>query len=336
MAEFSISVIMAAYNAEEFISVAIDSILNQSFRNFEFIIINDASTDRTLSIINTYNDERIKIITNQKNCGLAVSLNIGIRAATGKYIARMDADDISDLSRFEKQYQFLEENPEIDVCATAMQLFGTENNISGNDVSTDDEIKAELIWGCPTNHATMLMRLDKIKKYNLFYDETFGVGQDWKFWYDVKNYVKIFNFIEPLYLYRRGEQNVTVQFKDKSRERSLRMHKILLADLAIPFTDEDLKIHQFINGLFSLTPSPDNVKKAKFWLKKILLQNKIIKKYEEKTFEATALKKWNHLFFLIVPYGHNTVFKYFLVTGIRWNHLSYYLKYSVNKLIGRK
>lgn len=335
MIEPTISVVMAAFNAEAYIVEAIESILKQTHTDFEFIIINDASTDETLSIIKDFSDKRIVLIENETNCGLAASLNKGIRIAKGKYVARMDADDISSPDRFERQYNFLENNPEIDVCVTPMQLFGSETNASGVGLVTDNEIKSELIWGTPTNHATMLMRTGKIRTNNLYYDESFGVGQDWKFWFDVRDHVKIYSLNELLYFYRRGDHNVTVQFKDKSKQRSLRMHELLLRDLEIPFSHQDLLLHQFINGQFSIEPSPESVKLARIWYKKLLKQNKTKLRYDISSFEATAAKKWYRLFYLITPYGFKTVIAYFISSGISWNHFSYYLKYLINKLIGR-
>ena len=102
-----ISVLMPVYNCEKFLKKAIDSILNQTFDNFEYIIINDGSTDNTLNIIKSYKDKRIKIINNSKNLGISRSLNKGIRQAKGEYIARHDSDDISDLNRFKLQLEYL-------------------------------------------------------------------------------------------------------------------------------------------------------------------------------------------------------------------------------------
>ena len=106
-----ISVVMSVYNSEKYIIEAIESVLSQTFNDFEFIIVNDGSTDNSLSLIKSINDPRIKII-DQENKGLSKALNIGINIAKGKYIARLDADDIALPTRFEKQYKFLENNPE--------------------------------------------------------------------------------------------------------------------------------------------------------------------------------------------------------------------------------
>ncbi len=108
-----ITVLMPVYNGAKFLRAAIESILWQTFQDFEFLIINDCSTDESREIVNFYKDGRIKLIGNEKNIGMVGSLNRGLRRARGRYIARMDADDISMPNRFERQYEYLERNPEV-------------------------------------------------------------------------------------------------------------------------------------------------------------------------------------------------------------------------------
>ena len=119
-----LSVIMPAYNAEKYIGEAIESILNQTFTDFEFIIIDDGSSDHTADIIKGFHDERIRFIQNEKNSGVANTLNKGLELSQGEYIARMDADDISLPARFEKQVAFMEANPDVAVVGCGIELFG--------------------------------------------------------------------------------------------------------------------------------------------------------------------------------------------------------------------
>lgn len=331
----AITVLMSAYNVEKYIREAMDSILNQTFRDFEFIIVDDASTDGTLAIIESYKDDRIRIIKNETNIKLAASLNKGLRITRGKYIARMDADDISHLERFQKLYDFMERNPQIDICGTHMKLFGSEDAVWGGR-SDDKEIKAGLIWGSTVEHASVLMRSETILKNNLFYDETFPVGQDWKYWYDAKNHANFSSLEEVLYYYRRGEQNMTVKFGHQSKDRYSHMHRLMLEDLGLSPSERELKLHQFIIGLFSISPSPDAVKEARAWFRKLIGRNNTVKQYDPATFERIANEHWTRLFYLIAPFGSGTVWAYTVSSGITFTQLSYYLKYSLNKLIGRK
>lgn len=327
----SISVIMAAYNAQSYIVEAIDSILNQTCGDFELIIINDASTDGTMAIVRAYADKRIVILENERNIGLAASLNKGIKGARGKYIARMDADDISRKDRFEKQIKVLEENPEYHVCVTPIQLFGKNNTMAGQGYRTDEEIKAELIWNTPVTHGTMLFLTDKIKKHNLYYDESFGVGQDWKFWLDVRDHVKIYLLDELLYHYRISEQNVSFTSDEKKKLMTLRMHRMLLDELQVKYTEADLLLHQYVNGVFYIPTNLATVKAAHAWCRNLILQNNKLKKYDTAAFNKIATKKWNRMLYLLVPYGIKVTATYMFMSGIKYNHLKYVLKYYLNK-----
>ena len=125
-----ISVVMAVYNGEKYLRSAIDSILSQTYIDFEFIIIDDCSTDNTANILESYTDSRIQIIRNEKNLRLPASLNKGLKIAKGKYIARMDADDIAMPDRFEKQVKYLEAHQEVAVIGGSFQVF----NEFGKDI----------------------------------------------------------------------------------------------------------------------------------------------------------------------------------------------------------
>lgn len=131
MPEPIISVIMPVYNGERHLHQAVESILRQTFDNFEFLIINDGSTDNTEAILGSFSDERIKLINNGANLGLAASLNKGVDLARGQYIARMDADDVSFPTRFERQLEFLESNPDTDLLGCRAMAFRDSGEIIG-------------------------------------------------------------------------------------------------------------------------------------------------------------------------------------------------------------
>jgi len=179
----TISVLMAVFNCENYISTAIDSILNQSFTDFEFIIINDGSTDTSLDIINSFTDERIRVF-NQENHGLAYSLNIGISMATGKYIARMDADDISLPERFQIQYNFMEKNTNVDVLGGAMLYVNQSGNYLGRSFSVMSTTILNyylLHIDNVISHPTVLIRSSSIEKYGKYCSILFA-KEDYHLW----------------------------------------------------------------------------------------------------------------------------------------------------------
>ena len=327
-----ISVIMPSYNVEKYVGEAIESILKQTFKDFEFIIIDDFSTDNTLREIQKHNDVRIKIINSEINSGPGACMNKAMRIAQGKYIARMDADDISHHSRIEKLYNFLEANPSIHICGSAMKLFGNENNVV--EFSSDhDEIVAGLIWKSVVPQGTIMMRKNILEEYNLTYDESFRVGGDWKFWCSIKNYVRFSNLKEVLYYYRRGDQNITVQHKNQSPERALKIHSYILNDFGISFNNDDLKSHQFLLGMFSEAPNSHSVKRTHEWILKLLEHNHSEKKYNHQYFKKISEQHWSRLFYLLAPFGFSVVWTYVSVSRFSFSHFTYYLKYIFNKYI---
>jgi glycosyltransferase involved in cell wall biosynthesis len=197
---------MSAYNAEKYISEAIESILNQSFKDFEFIIINDCSKDNSLEIIKGYakEDNRIRLVNNKENLGLTKSLNKGIKLAEGKYIARMDADDIAEKDRFKEQVEFLEENNDIDILGALAKDIDEEGNLLGERTVpvTNNEIINILPKLSPMIHPAVMFRKKSLERIN-FYNENYRTSQDYEMWFRAKAAgLKFYNLPKCLLRYR--------------------------------------------------------------------------------------------------------------------------------------
>jgi glycosyltransferase involved in cell wall biosynthesis len=178
-----ISVILAVYNCDQYIVKTIDSILSQTLKQFEFIIINDGSTDNTLNLINQYADKRI-IVINNKNNGLPFSLNLGIAQAKSKYIARIDGDDIALPDRLEIQYKFMEQTPNIAVLGTAVNYIDHQGNYIGRSFPL---LKKSLInyylksTGSVISHPTVIMRSEALKSVG-GYCPNLKTAEDYHLW----------------------------------------------------------------------------------------------------------------------------------------------------------
>jgi len=183
MQNIKVSIVMAVYNGENVIRPTVDSILNQSFTNFEFIIVDDCSSDDTVKIIESYQDPRIVLIKNSVNSGQTKSLNTGLRAARGEYIARTDAGDTSYPQRLEKQVTFLEKNPDVAVLGTSAIRYNEEGRII--DVVhmpvTEIAIRQRLLVTTPVVHISVMMRKDVILLLG-GYDDNFYVLADYELW----------------------------------------------------------------------------------------------------------------------------------------------------------
>ncbi len=221
-----ISVIMPVYNGEKYLREAIDSILNQSYCDFEFIIINDCSSDSTEEIIKSYDDSRIVYIKNEVNLGVAGTLNIGLNMAKGEYIARMDADDISLQTRFEKQIDFMDNHPEIGVCGTNVIVF-SENSEKATKFPVDkSEFLFNLFFSSQIVHPTVMLRrklvLDGLYKYDVRWEGR----EDYALWLKLINHTNLANLQEPLLKYRIHNSQVT----QKKSENVLKVHTELKYD----------------------------------------------------------------------------------------------------------
>ena len=197
----AISVLMPVYNGEKYLREAIDSILGQTFTDFEFIIVDDGSTDATPRILEEYaqKDSRVRVLTNEVNSKIAASLNRGLAAARAPLIARMDADDISLPQRLEKQYQFMQENKHIAVCGTAFSVLGKAQTVQ--KPFSNFAIKAELLFTCCIAHPTVIYRKESIPGYCA----KSPPAEDYDLWLSLvaKNEVVFANLPDNLLLYRR-------------------------------------------------------------------------------------------------------------------------------------
>ncbi len=298
-----ISVILPVYNGEKYLKEAIESILNQTYKDFEFIIINDGSTDKSLDIIEKYKkeDERI-IVISRENKGLIATLNEGIEKAKGKYIARMDQDDISLPNRFEEQLKFLEKNPEIGVCGTWVEVFGENRNpILWKMPIKDEELRPRLLFSVTFAHPSVMMRKGLINQYNLRYNEKYINAEDYKFWLDFSKYTKFGNIPKKLFLYRYHETSVSRvadNAKDEERYKTISsIFKEVLDDLNIQTTEEEKRLH-FTIGLNERIAKADiDLKFLSNYLNKLIEANKKTKVFHQKYLEQFLAKK-----FLIVVY----------------------------------
>lgn len=205
-----VSIIMSVYNGEKYLAEAIESILNQTFRDFEFIIINDNSTDNSLKIIRRYQqkDKRIKLVNNSQNIGLTKSLNIGLKIAKGKYIARMDADDISLPMRLQIQVSFLEENPQIFLVGTGAIKINELSQETGRFKPTISKkiLKQKIkITNC-IYHPTIMFR----NTGDYLYNEKFKYAQDYDLYLRlIFNRMEILNMDNYLLKYRSHKESIS-------------------------------------------------------------------------------------------------------------------------------
>ncbi len=290
-----VSVIMSNYNTpEEFLRPAIESILNQTYQNFEFIIIDDCSTDNSLSIIESYTDDRIRIIRNFQNLGITKSLNKGLAVAKGEFVARMDADDISVETRFKKQVEFLESHPDHIVCGTGIELIGDWQSKHANkficrEIPDKETFQIHLLFGNYPNivHPSAMFNHNLLLKNNITYNENYPLAQDYRMWVSCSKVAECTNISETLLYYRIHSKAVSNDKKELQRKIAIQIMQEQLVKLHIELSEEYEDIHK--DFLFGRKPYDIKIKK---WIKTLLIQNRKYKIYDQKKMKKILWKKW--------------------------------------------
>lgn len=243
----TVTVLMPVYNCELYIKEAIDSILSQTFSDFELLIIDDASADRTVSIIKSYIDSRIKLIEKPLNTGLINSLNLGLQMAKGIYIARMDGDDISLPNRFAKQVAFLDANQDITVCGSCYTVIGTDTTIQLPE--HHDDIKLAFLKGNCMAHSSIMMRKPLPGEIPLKYDLSRETAEDYDLWVRLALQGSLLhNLQEVLLFYRMHNSQVSQRQSLKQMNSVLVIKHTVFNCLALNLSpDEKLVLDKVIN-----------------------------------------------------------------------------------------
>lgn len=229
-----ISVLLPVYNSEKYILEAINSILNQTFSNFELIIIDDGSTDTSEEIISKINDKRIVFEKNDTNKGLIYTLNKGISLSRGSYIARMDADDFSVANRFEKQILEFEKDENLVVCGSFIKTFGngTEQYISHIPI-TNAQILASIFFTCPFAHPSVMIKKEALLQLEEAYREDYKHSEDYDLWSRLVFVGNSINIPEFLLNYRIHEKQVSTVFDEHKYQSVSKIQTNLLSQFNI-------------------------------------------------------------------------------------------------------
>ncbi|MDH6353915.1 glycosyltransferase involved in cell wall biosynthesis [Dysgonomonas sp. PH5-45] len=242
-----VSVLIPCYNVELYVEKSINSILNQTYTNLELVVIDDCSTDGTNAILQSLarKDSRIKLYKNEPNLKLIKTLNKGIGLCSGKYIARMDADDISLPERIAKEVTFLEENPDYDIVSSMFYTFRKDrrkHNLYINPCKYE-ELQAFLLFKSGICHPAVMIRKTLFTEQGLKFEEEYLHVEDYGLWSKALYVTKLANIPEPLLLYRVHESQISTLNAWTQLENKKKVFKIHCAHLGLPDTDDYLDIY---------------------------------------------------------------------------------------------
>lgn len=203
-----VSVLMPIYKTNEvYLKEAIESILNQTFTDFEFLILDDCPDDNREHIVKSYKDKRIKYMINEQNMGISAARNKLIDLAKGEYLAIFDHDDISSPTRLEKEVNLLDSHPEVGVVSSNAHIIGTDKDII-NPIYSED-IKQSLMYYCAILHPASMIRKSVLENNHIYYEKYYSPAEDHKLWCRLINYTKFYNIPEVLLNYRYWKGNTS-------------------------------------------------------------------------------------------------------------------------------
>jgi glycosyltransferase involved in cell wall biosynthesis len=271
-----VTVILPCFNGEAFLKECVSSILNQTYQRFELIIVDDASTDNSGSIIQSFPDPRIKYIRHEQNIGIAKSLNLATGMAKGKYIARIDADDCVDKGRLGKQVAYLEQNRDVALVGSVsfvMDRFSRLIDIFDYP-ELDKDIRVLLFFKAPFCRATTMVRAEVVKRIK--YSTKYKYSEDYHFWFRVASKYKVGNLQEGLTACRIHGQNASMVHKKLQQSSTLELISDELDKLGIEHSPEELALHAAIcfgHGTSYFNTSK-RIEDLKAWISKVVIAYK--------------------------------------------------------------
>ena len=252
-----VSVIMSVYNGEKYLSEAIESVLNQTLTDFEFIMVNDGSTDDSLKIIKSYDDKRVRLIDNETNIGLTRSLNKAIEQARGEFVARQDADDVSLPGRFEEQVRYFERHPETALLGTGIYIIDEGGKVLGKKAAPANPGDS-LLQANRFNHGSTMFKSAVVRKLG-GYNELLRYCQDYELWLRMAKSHEVRNLKQGLYKLRSHDENIQFRKRDETA-----LYHLLAQRLAGDDLDAEALKAVKENGIKSLFPYLNKEEKVVF------------------------------------------------------------------------
>jgi glycosyltransferase involved in cell wall biosynthesis len=263
-----VSVLLPVYNGAEYLNESIQSVLGQTFADFELLVIDDASTDGSAAIAERTGDARIRIIRQESNRGLPDTLNHGLDLAGGEYVARMDADDRCLFKRLERQVGFMDSNPEIGISGGWIRLMGGWKAKVGKYPVSPNAVETFSHFHCPFAHPTVILRRSLLEEYRLRYDHRAVAVEDFELWTRLLRLTRGANIPEILLEYRLHETSVTTRNWKTMDAGSVQVLRKVLQRHFPNITDEMARYHRRV-CMAEIPPDIENLNKAGDWLCKL-------------------------------------------------------------------
>jgi hypothetical protein len=260
-----VSVLLPVRNGAPHLRTALRSLARQSLRDFEVLVLDDASSDGSADIAGRFGDARVRVVRHEKPQGLARVLNGGLAEARGEFIARMDADDVAAPRRLERQVAFLRSEPGVAGCGTWLRCFGQGRPYLARYPIGASTVRAYALFDNPLAHPSACWRHEAFREHGLRYDESVGPGQDYDLWLRALAVVDLDNVPEPLLRYRIHAGAVSGRQGGASDERARDLQRGLLGRLGADAGEASLSFHRLVGHGAAMT-TPEELARAEAWL----------------------------------------------------------------------
>lgn len=286
-----ISVVLPVFNGQTYLEEAINSVLEQTFSNFELICIDDGSTDAGVLIMDKIGDPRWKLVRHKKQKGLSYSLNEGIRIARGKYVARMDSDDICHPRRFERQVQFLSNAPNVDVLGTWARTLGPEREQTWKYPESNARIQAEMLFNSAIVHSSVMLRRERFVRRGIAYATRVQRAQDYELWTRPAAGLRFANLPEVLLTYRLHAKQVGKQFGNQQQQTAALVRERQLRRLGLRPNRAQLHLHNEI-GSWRFGADEEHLEQIEDWLQSLNKANEISQVFEPAALQDALEERW--------------------------------------------
>lgn len=240
-----VTVLMPVHNGAQYLREAVDSILTQTFADFELLIVDDSSNDETPSILASYTDLRLRYIRSDQRLRLVGALNLGLSEALGDFIARMDCDDVCRSTRLEKQIAHFLKNQKLALCGSAIETIGSGAYGTKVYPTGSDNIRAYLLFDNPFAHPSVMFRRKLFTKHGMQYDEQSNFSEDYTLWSEVVPRFRCDNLKEPLLRYRVHDASVTRTCSMEMDRQAMRVQRKLFSRFGLEPDEEELFVHRY-------------------------------------------------------------------------------------------
>ncbi len=327
---------MPVYNSQNYVGEAISSVLSQSYTDFEFLIIDDSSTDESASVIKKFSDKRILFFQNENNLGYIKSLNLLLNECKGTFIVRHDNDDFSSNDRILNQVDFLENNPEYLICGSNCKVFGRKNAFSFLPL-TDSECRVYMIFNSPFYHPSVCFRRKVVSEYRLFYNSDLMPAEDYDMWMQISQFGKMANLPSIEFNLRTHDNNTSSLNSQKQKNILLRLrYKYFIEILQLEIQDKENNLLSSITYSTSFTNT--EIKEIETLFLKIKSNNCVTGILDKKDLDFWLLYFWTkvcfknlntlNLFFKSIKWFNSYLFNWFIFLRLSKRLIISKLKYN--------